>query len=106
MKFTPVRGGVAIASRNPGPGRIEVEITDTGLGMTEEELARAFEPFAQGSHSNVGTQSFGGLGLGLAIVRDLVTRHGGTVDATSRGRGLGAAFRVSLPLASEAARAQ
>ena len=102
IKFTPLDGAVALHTRAAANGReIEVEINDTGLGMTEEELAHAFEPFAQGSHATTahGSRSFGGLGLGLAIVRDLVERHGGHVAASSRGHGHGATFVVTLPLA-------
>jgi len=99
IKFTPVNGTITVTTELVAEANeIHVEIVDTGLGMTEEELARAFEPFVQGEHAHPGAGSFGGLGLGLAIVYDLVSRHGGRVSGRSQGRGRGAAFSVYLPL--------
>jgi CheY-like chemotaxis protein len=99
IKFTPAGGAVRVATRLHEKSRILTEISDSGLGMTEDEIARAFEPFSQGQHASTGSAtSFGGLGLGLAIVRDLVTRHHGRVSARSPGRGRGATFSVILPL--------
>jgi CheY-like chemotaxis protein len=104
IKFTPDGGGVRLRTTIAAPGReVDVEVTDSGMGMTEAELKRAFEPFVQGLHADENRSSFGGLGLGLAIVRDLVERHGGRVSAHSLGRGRGATFTVVLPLAVAAA---
>ncbi len=100
IKFTPDGGAVTLDAALLADHReIRVAIVDTGMGMTESELARAFEPFIQGQHAEENRRSFGGLGLGLAIVRDLVDRHGGRVSAHSHGRGRGATFEVFLPLA-------
>ena len=71
---------------------------DTGQGIAAEQLPGIFDPFGV-AHST--TQSHGGLGLGLAIVRHLVELHGGTVKAESAGPGQGATFTVTLPLTDE-----
>jgi CheY-like chemotaxis protein len=81
-------------------------VKDEGIGITPEMLGRVFDAFVQQPQSI--DRSSGGLGLGLAIVRSLVTMHGGTVHAESPGTGLGSEFIVELPLAqrrrSEAAK--
>jgi signal transduction histidine kinase len=102
VKFTPDFGAIRIATRNPASsGRIVVDVTDDGIGMTPEEIASAFNAFAQGEHASRGsTQRFGGLGLGLAISRMLLELHGGAIRATSRGRDQGATFSIELPLAA------
>lgn len=74
-------------------GFAEIEVRDFGEGISAEHLPLLFQPFRQvveGRH--------GGLGLGLAIVREIVERHGGTVEASSQGPGLGSAFTVRLPI--------
>lgn len=107
VKFTPEDGAIQVNSSAQRAGEITVEIKDSGLGLTDDELARVFEPFVQGNHAGpTGFTSFGGLGLGLAIVRDLVTRHRGQVSARSDGRGRGATFIVSLPIAGPEPAAQ
>jgi PAS domain S-box-containing protein len=104
VKFTPVKGEVVIATRNdPGSDRLVVEVTDTGLGMTAEEIARIFAAFTQGDHAARGTGRFGGLGLGLVISRMLVQLHAGEIRAISAGRDLGSTFSVQLPLCEERA---
>ena len=75
-------------------------VEDTGVGIAPEFLPRLFERFRQPDAST--TRPHGGIGLGLAIVRHLVELHGGRVEATSGGRGQGATFRVTLPLAGHA----
>lgn len=96
VKFTPKGGEIQVALRVTG-SVAEVSVTDTGAGINPEaiphlfELYRQADPFASRSH--------GGLGLGLAIARQLVLMHGGTISAHSAGRGHGATFLVSLPLA-------
>ncbi len=68
---------------------------DTGVGISPDLLPKLFEPFAQGEPGL--DRSRGGLGLGLALVKELVGLHGGTVGASSAGRGLGSEFVVRLP---------
>ncbi|WP_229259934.1 hybrid sensor histidine kinase/response regulator [Duganella aquatilis] len=73
-----------------------LEVIDNGIGMSEELLARVFEPFQQAPQSLA--RRTGGLGLGLAIVRKIVELHGGQVTAASAGAGQGSRFTVTLPL--------
>ncbi len=103
VKFTPASGRIVVSTRiNEDPSRIDIQISDTGIGLTETELERAFNAFTQGEHARRGgTHRFGGLGLGLAISRTLVEQHGGLIAASSPGRGGGASFTVTLPLASD-----
>jgi CheY-like chemotaxis protein len=100
-KFTPAQGRITLAMRTIVPdGRLLIEITDTGAGMTPDELARIFDAFAQGDHATVGSpHRFGGLGLGLAISRSLIELHAGSIRATSAGLGQGSTFTIELPLA-------
>ena len=94
-KYTPNGGQITIAAaRDADQGHISV--TDNGVGIEPTMLRRVFEPFAQERQSIDRAQ--GGLGLGLAIVDNLVKLHGGTVSARSDGRGRGSSFTVSLPL--------
>ncbi|HLO50428.1 MAG TPA: PAS domain-containing protein [Kamptonema sp.] len=74
----------------------QIQISDTGIGISPKFLPFVFERFRQADSTS--TRSYGGLGLGLAIVRHLVELHGGYVFAESEGEGLGATFRVLLPL--------
>jgi signal transduction histidine kinase len=99
-KFTPPGGRVRIATTNEGD-EIHVAITDTGIGMEPDELARAFEAFAQGNHAQTpGRHQFGGMGLGLAISRRLMELHGGAIEARSAGTGQGSTFVTRLPLSA------
>jgi PAS domain S-box-containing protein len=103
VKFTPPDGRITVDSRlNAAGDRIEIKITDTGIGLTDAEAERAFDAFSQGDHAaSPSTHRFGGLGLGLAISRTLVEQHGGSIAASSAGRGHGATFTIALPLAAE-----
>jgi PAS domain S-box-containing protein len=103
VKFTPASGTVAVTTRVANGDHLEIDVADTGLGMTAHELRRAFGAFEQGDHAASGSHKFGGLGLGLAISRRLVELHGGAIRAASNGRDKGATFTVSLPLTSETA---
>jgi CheY-like chemotaxis protein len=80
--------------------RVRIGVTDEGIGISREMLDRVFDLFEQQRQAI--DRSQGGLGLGLAIVRSLVTLHGGTVRASSKGEGQGAEFVVELPLAAGA----
>jgi PAS domain S-box-containing protein len=94
IKFTPNGGRVRIALERV-LSHAEVTVSDTGRGIPAEFLPHVFERFQQ---AEIGpTRSYGGLGLGLAIVRHIVELHGGTVAAESAGEGKGAMFRVKLP---------
>jgi CheY-like chemotaxis protein len=105
IKFTPRGGRVGVRiERVNSSTRLTVE--DNGPGVAPDFLPHVFERFRQSDSSS--TRSYGGLGLGLAIVRHLVELHGGTVDAANRIDGTGAIFQVTLPsptlfAASEAA---
>jgi signal transduction histidine kinase len=76
-------------------GMIKITIADNGAGIPREQLPYIFERFRQGQAAKL--QPHEGLGLGLSIVHDLVTMHGGTVTAESNGLGKGSNFVVSLP---------
>jgi CheY-like chemotaxis protein len=95
VKFTSTGGRVDIRLERTG-SQAQITITDTGKGIPPDFLPYVFEQFRQ--ESSATTRRFGGLGLGLAIVRYLVELHGGTVQADSQGEGMGATFTVKLPL--------
>ena len=95
VKFTSKGGRVEVRTSSR-ESRAEIEIRDNGRGIEPHFLPHLFERFRQADPST--TRSEGGLGLGLAIVRQLVELHGGTVTARSAGHGKGATFTVSLPL--------
>jgi signal transduction histidine kinase/ActR/RegA family two-component response regulator len=94
IKFTPAHGRVTVALRRVD-GSFEVEVTDTGQGMTPEFLRHAFDRFRQADSSV--TRAHGGLGIGLAIARHLTELHGGSIAAESAGPGLGSRFLIRLP---------
>jgi signal transduction histidine kinase/ActR/RegA family two-component response regulator len=89
-KYTPVGGQIWVSARLDDD-RIEISVRDTGIGIPAQELGNIFDLFTQLE------SSVGGLGLGLALVRDLAERHGGGVEATSEGPGMGSQFTVRLP---------
>ncbi|MFN6570767.1 PAS domain S-box protein [Dendronalium sp. ChiSLP03b] len=95
VKFTPTRGQVEIRVAEVDY-QAQIQVSDTGKGITPEFLPYVFDYFRQADGTT--TRKFGGLGLGLAIVRQVVELHGGTVQAESLGEGLGATFTVRLPL--------
>ena len=96
VKFTPKGGRVHVTLRRQDSA-VQIEVADTGRGISPEFIARIFERFTQQDSSN--SRRAGGLGLGLAIVKHLVELHGGTVEAHSDGEGAGASFVVRIPLA-------
>jgi two-component system, sensor histidine kinase len=101
IKYTPNGGAIAIAVHARG-GRAVLEVEDTGIGLDSAMRERAFDVFVQGKQSM--DRARGGLGLGLAVVRQLVALHGGTVRAVSEGEGKGSRFIVELPLAPPGSR--
>ncbi|MGP1385767.1 MAG: PAS domain S-box protein [Thainema sp.] len=95
IKFTPSEGQVDLQLQRIGD-QAQIMVRDTGKGIKPDFLNHIFESFRQEDAST--TRQYGGLGLGLAIVRYLVNAHGGTITADSAGEGLGATFTVRLPL--------
>jgi CheY-like chemotaxis protein/two-component sensor histidine kinase len=95
VKFTPQGGRVEIQLQQIG-SQAQIQVRDTGKGISPDFLPHVFEYFRQADATT--TRTFGGLGLGLAIVRHLVELHGGTVQVDSPGEGQGATFTVRLPL--------
>ncbi|MBD2252924.1 PAS domain S-box protein [Nostoc parmelioides] len=95
VKFTPEGGQIEVSLERVG-SLAHIQVRDTGKGISLDFLPYVFERFRQADE--VTTRKFGGLGLGLAIVRHLVELHGGSVQVTSPGEGLGTAFTVKLPL--------
>jgi PAS domain S-box-containing protein len=94
VKFSP-KGGTVSIDAGRGPAGVVITVRDMGEGIDPGLLSAIFEPFRQADAST--TRRHGGLGLGLAVVRQLVHAHGGTVHAYSEGKGRGATFTVQLP---------
>lgn len=92
--YTPDRGRIVVTCDRRA-GRIALSVRDSGVGMSPTMLARVFDPLAQEARGP--ECSLGGLGLGLAIVRGLVTMHGGTVKANSAGLNHGSELTIELP---------
>jgi CheY-like chemotaxis protein len=99
VKFTPKGGTVQVGARRTS-SHIQFTVNDTGEGIDPEFLPHVFEAFRQAENPN--TRIHGGLGLDLSIVRYIAEAHGGTVAAESAGRGKGATFTVTLPVAAVA----
>lgn len=100
IKFTPKGGAVEIGLRQAGE-RIQLTVSDNGIGIDKDFLPYVFDRFSQADAST--TRRYSGLGIGLALVRNLVEMHGGKVRAASSGLGLGTVFTVDLPVATLAA---
>jgi signal transduction histidine kinase/ActR/RegA family two-component response regulator len=94
VKFTDEGGSIEARLSRAG-GQIEVSISDTGIGIDPRFLPYIFERFRQADSTS--TRRYGGIGLGLAIVRHMVEMHGGSVSASSPGIGLGSTFTVKFP---------
>ena len=97
IKFTPKGGRVEVRLLQ-ATSSIQLRVSDTGKGISAEFLPYVFERFRQADSTS--TRAYGGLGLGLAIVRYLIELHGGTVQAESAGENKGATFTIRLPLAA------
>jgi PAS domain S-box-containing protein len=97
IKFTPRGGVVRVRVRQSGSDA-EVTVADTGVGIRPDFLPHIFDRFQQADQSM--TRKFGGLGLGLSIVKHLVEQHGGSIRAESPGEGHGATFTIVLPSSS------
>jgi PAS domain S-box-containing protein len=95
IKFTPKGGAITVKMMRVA-SQIQVQITDTGQGIEPSFLPYVFERFRQADASS--TRTYGGLGIGLALVRHLMEAHGGTVRAESAGEGLGSTFSVVFPI--------
>jgi CheY-like chemotaxis protein len=93
VKFTPENGSITVRTSNEN-GTIKVEVIDTGVGIEPEVLPRLFLPFEQGEQTV--TRRFGGLGLGLSIVKSLVEMHKASITATSDGKDKGATFTLRV----------
>lgn len=98
VKFTPEGGYIEVRVERT-KAHVRITVADTGQGISREFLPQVFDRFRQEDSST--TRNYGGLGLGLAIVRHLVELHGGTVQAESPGEGLGATFSAIFPLLVE-----
>ncbi len=96
IKFTPANGGIEVKVERAGR-YAQLCISDSGQGINAQFLPFIFDRFRQADGTS--TRQHGGLGLGLAIVRQLVELHGGTIKAESEGDGKGATFIIKLPLA-------
>jgi CheY-like chemotaxis protein len=101
IKFTARGGLVTVGVRQSGSDA-EITIADTGVGVSPDFLPHIFDRFQQADQSM--TRKFGGLGLGLSIVKHLVEQHGGSIRAESPGEGHGATFIIVLPSSSRAER--
>jgi signal transduction histidine kinase len=96
-KYTPHGGAISLSARSL-EGVAEIRVSDTGVGIPPEMQSGIFEIFAQVEDHL--TKSQGGLGIGLALVKQLVALHGGTIDVESAGQDMGSIFSVRIPLAA------
>ena len=99
-KYTPADGHVTVTASRHG-GEVVLRVTDDGIGIDAALLPAIFDLFVQSPQTL--NRAEGGLGLGLALVRNLLALHGGTVSARSEGKGRGSEFVVRLPLSTRPA---
>jgi CheY-like chemotaxis protein/two-component sensor histidine kinase len=95
IKFTPEKGRIVVKTRRHGDD-VEIQVTDSGQGIAADFLPHVFDRFRQAGEAT--TRGTSGLGLGLAIAKQLVDLHGGSITAASAGAGKGSTFTVRLPL--------
>src|SRR5207244_10541750 len=100
-KYPEPGGHISLIAQREGDEAV-IEVRDDGIGMSSGLLPRVFDLFVQGRQAS--DRAEGGLGIGLALVRNLVTLHGGSVEARSPGLGKGSTFVVRLPALAVAAR--
>jgi signal transduction histidine kinase len=93
-KFTPREGRIRLDAAMES-GTLVVRVRDNGIGIPPEMVGKIFEMFTQADRNP--SQQYGGLGIGLSLVRGLVEAHGGTVEASSEGKGKGSEIVVRLP---------
>jgi signal transduction histidine kinase/ActR/RegA family two-component response regulator len=93
--YTRPGGRISVAARREG-GEVVIDVSDNGVGMSEETLPRIFEQFMRGPAAS--ERAEGGLGLGLSVVKTLTALHGGTVSAESGGLGQGSKLTLRLPV--------
>jgi PAS domain S-box-containing protein len=99
IKFTPPKGEIEVNLQQVGH-EVQIQVRDTGKGIHPNFLPHVFEHFQQ-EDNQATTRQFGGLGLGLAIAKQLVELHGGTIGVESPGEGQGATFTIALPLSAQ-----
>ncbi|CAH2897450.1 MAG: Two-component system sensor histidine kinase/response regulator hybrid [uncultured Paraburkholderia sp.] len=98
LKYSSAKGKIDIVASRAG-NWAEIRVEDNGAGIPASFINHVFEPFAQASQAT--TRRFGGLGIGLAIAKSIVTLHGGSITAQSEGDGRGSTFVVHIPLLAE-----
>jgi PAS domain S-box-containing protein len=98
IKFTPAGGDVTVTVQKAEGAHVQIAVSDTGVGIRRDFLPHVFECFRQQDGSS--TRSYGGLGLGLAIAKNLVELHRGTIRVHSEGEGKGTDFTIVLPVAA------
>jgi two-component system CheB/CheR fusion protein len=98
LKFTQP-GGLVTVRVSSLKQHCEILVRDTGAGIPPSDFERIFEPFVQGAGAEL---AHGGMGVGLSLVKELASRHGGTVRVASQGNGRGAEFVIALPCAEPA----
>jgi signal transduction histidine kinase len=93
------RNAISLSASSAHGGVAEIKVTDTGVGIPAEMQSGIFEIFAQVEDHL--TKAQGGLGIGLALVKQLVALHGGTIEVESAGQNMGSTFSVRIPIAAE-----
>jgi PAS domain S-box-containing protein len=98
VKFTPSPGRITVSAARR-QGYVELKVQDSGVGIAADRVPRIFDLFVQGEDTV--ERATGGLGIGLALAREIITQHGGSIEARCPGPNLGSEFIVRLPLVAE-----